>query len=375
MKGRPRIAGMRRRLLDKSIEAYVLSLENINRLSITYRVESFTYLICNAWELLLKARVIQLTGNSRTIYYPRKRGERLRSYSLRDCLHRVFLSEKDPVRRNIELVEEMRDEATHLVIKKVPAEVLGLFQACVLNYHRALNSWFGVSLSERVPVGMMAIVYDLSPDHFDLSNRMLRKELGRDAAEFLSTFQAKLRQEFDNLGKPAELAIDIRYQLALTKKPGEADIVLTAGDVGETAQIIEVPKDPSKTHPFREKDLILEVNAALDGLTRINAYDIRCIGKVYNIKKRPNFFYQGAITGSPVQYSREFAAWLVAEYKKDGDFFLKARRKVNPKTVITPPIPRHTAVPETQADVSVLPAAADVAPIPEIARAPFSSTR
>lgn len=47
--------GLRGRLLNSSIDAYILSLDTINRLSVRYRVENFAYLICNAWELLLKA--------------------------------------------------------------------------------------------------------------------------------------------------------------------------------------------------------------------------------------------------------------------------------------------------------------------------------
>ena len=39
---------LKARLLDKSLEAYVLALETINRLTIQYRLESFCYLFCNA---------------------------------------------------------------------------------------------------------------------------------------------------------------------------------------------------------------------------------------------------------------------------------------------------------------------------------------
>jgi hypothetical protein len=60
MKGRKGRSGLKGQLVEKSVDAYVLALETINRLSIKYRVESFTYLICNAWELLLKARVLDV---------------------------------------------------------------------------------------------------------------------------------------------------------------------------------------------------------------------------------------------------------------------------------------------------------------------------
>ena len=54
---------LKKSLMDKSIEAYVLALETINRLSVRYRLETFCYLLCNAWELLLKAKIIDCESN------------------------------------------------------------------------------------------------------------------------------------------------------------------------------------------------------------------------------------------------------------------------------------------------------------------------
>ena len=42
-------------LLNKSEEAYLMSIEIINKPTINYRTEGFCFFICNAWELLLKA--------------------------------------------------------------------------------------------------------------------------------------------------------------------------------------------------------------------------------------------------------------------------------------------------------------------------------
>lgn len=102
--------GLKGRLLDNSTDAYVLALETINRLSIKYRVETFAYLICNAWELMLKAKIIHDSSDKKSIYYKKKRDEPRRSLSLRDCLKRVFPDDFDPTRRNIELVADLRDE-------------------------------------------------------------------------------------------------------------------------------------------------------------------------------------------------------------------------------------------------------------------------
>jgi hypothetical protein len=128
MRGNP---GLNGRLRENGIDAYILALETINRLSIKYRVEAFTYLICNAWELLLKAKIIEDLGDKKAVYYKKKRGKPRRSLSLRDCLKRVFPDDFDPTRCNIELVANLRDEATHLIISQVPNDVLSLLRpAC-----------------------------------------------------------------------------------------------------------------------------------------------------------------------------------------------------------------------------------------------------
>ena len=304
---------------------YVLSLETINSLSITYRVEAFTFLICNAWELLLKARIIELIGSNEAIYYPKKRGEKRRTLALRDCIKKIISDEKDPMRRNIERIADLRDDAVHLVIRTLPRDVLALFQSCVLNYHRLLGDWFTISLSDRVPVGMMSIVYDLGPEHFDLNNPKLRKQLGKDAAEYLAKYRAELLQESASLGNVKEFLMGIEYRLALVKRVGDADIVLSNGTSGNPLQVLEVPKDSSKTHPYRRTEVVLEINNKLAGRHKITSYDIQCVVDHHKIKSRTEFFYQGAVRGSPPQYSVAFVDWCVEQFERDSGYFGKMR--------------------------------------------------
>jgi hypothetical protein len=47
----------------------------------------------------------------------------------------------------------------------------------------------------------------------------------------------------------------------------------------------------------------------------------------YNVKRRPDFFYQGTVPGSPVQYSEAFVEWLLKQLEKDPDFFATCREK------------------------------------------------
>ena len=46
------------RLVDKSIEVFLLAIEIYNKPTIKYRVEGFALFVVNAWELMLKAHLI-----------------------------------------------------------------------------------------------------------------------------------------------------------------------------------------------------------------------------------------------------------------------------------------------------------------------------
>lgn len=49
-------------LLDKSKEAFLMAIEVYNKPTIRYRLEGFSFFICNAWELMLKAHIINKYG-------------------------------------------------------------------------------------------------------------------------------------------------------------------------------------------------------------------------------------------------------------------------------------------------------------------------
>lgn len=55
-----------KRLVDKSIEAFILGLEIYNKPTIRYRVEGFSFFVVNAWELMLKAEML---NRGMSIYY------------------------------------------------------------------------------------------------------------------------------------------------------------------------------------------------------------------------------------------------------------------------------------------------------------------
>jgi hypothetical protein len=67
-------------VVEKSRAACVAAVETYNRASSSYREETFAILMVNAWELLLKARILKENGGRRSAIYayeqkPRKDGK------------------------------------------------------------------------------------------------------------------------------------------------------------------------------------------------------------------------------------------------------------------------------------------------------------
>jgi hypothetical protein len=83
--------------------------------------------------------------------------------------------------------------------------------------------------------------------------------------------------------------------------------------------------EPDETHPWRQKELLAEVNTALPDETRINQFDVQAVRHVYAIDSEPRYFYKGKFTSA--QYSPEFRDWLVEEYRADSAFFSRAREE------------------------------------------------
>lgn len=87
-------------LLNKSIEAFILGIEIYNKPTIKYRVEGFSFFICNAWELMLKAHILNSFGENELYYKDNPE----RTITLENCIKKIFTNDKDPLRKNLEKI-------------------------------------------------------------------------------------------------------------------------------------------------------------------------------------------------------------------------------------------------------------------------------
>jgi hypothetical protein len=161
-----------RLLLDKSISAIVSAIEIYNKPDFKYREETFSVLCINAWELLLKAKVLQLSENRADSIFemttrqlkngkpakkkiPKKnRSGNPTSISLLEA-HRIITEDfgvkvDKAVYDNILALTEIRDNAIHFVNAdfQLSAKVQELGSASLQNYLYLVNDWFDGKLAK-----------------------------------------------------------------------------------------------------------------------------------------------------------------------------------------------------------------------------------
>lgn len=81
--------------------------------------------------------------------------------------------------------------------------------------------------------------------------------------------------------------------------------------------------DPDSTHPFRQKELIAEVNTSLPRGQQVNQFDVLVVRHVFRIDQDPRYVHKARY--STAHYSPEFRDWLIEQVSLDRDFFKKAR--------------------------------------------------
>jgi len=278
------MAQLSEQLLDNSQEALVLAIEVYNKPTVQYRLETFCFLFCNAWELLLKGRILEVEGNESAIQYD---DEPQRTLSLRDCLKQIYENEKDPVRCNVEDITEIRDAAVHFIIPELEAVYQGLIQSGIVNYAMALNEWFDKSILDRCNPSMLTLVGDVH----DIEPTKLRDKYGNEIVDFVESEVERIdetEEKLDDLG----YRIPIEYKLKLTKKAEDADISLVSGDSDQTGVVLEVAKDLSRTHPYRQTDAIQKINSRLNEDQQINSYGFQAFLHKNKIKKRAQYHHQ-----------------------------------------------------------------------------------
>lgn len=278
-------------MLDKSEEAFLMAIEIYNKPTISYRIEGFSYFICNAWELLLKAKMLK---DNEEIYYKDKPN---RTISLTNCITHIFTNDKDPIRKNLEIIISLRNTSTHFVIKELESIYLPFMQACVINYSQKLFDFFKRDITRRINSSFMT----LAINNEEIGEEKILSVYGNNIFEKYR----KIKTETENVIKSNQndkLAIKIDLNLKIVKDKNEAQTTFRIAKEGEEpVRIIKELKDTNLTHCYNQKRVrsIIVDNLKRKGINiKLTQYDFQLICDKYDLKGNEKYFYKHELTNS-----------------------------------------------------------------------------
>ncbi|MGF6178130.1 DUF3644 domain-containing protein [Ensifer sp. 4252] len=249
------------KLVDKSRAACVAAIETYNRASCHYREEAFAILMINAWELLLKARIMQASGGKAASLYEyrnkkRKDGTTSKFREVKTTRtgspltisldkscgivagYTVNRIDQHCI-QNIEALLEIRDSATHFIndnplLSKLLVEIS---LASAKNYVIAIQKWFSVSFSD-LNIASIPISFNLDQNEVDA--------IAKKASAAVTRFLAHMKSAEAALPDgPSEFAFAVRVQFDLIKKKADDAVKATiVGDDPDLTLSVEDDKVP-----------------------------------------------------------------------------------------------------------------------------------
>lgn len=316
---------IKQKLVDKSIEAFIMGLEIYNKPTIKYRIEGFSFFICNAWELMLKA---ELLNRNEDIYYSDKSG---RTLSLEPTIKKIYSDKNTRVRLNLEKIIELRNISTHFITEDYEAKYAPLFQACVSNFVNEIKRFHNIDNSNYISQNFLTITANYEP----LSNEQIRLKYPPEIAErFIQQSNQidVLTQEYDS----DKFAIPIKQNLYITKKKDEADFVIAmASESPNKVAIVKELKDPANTHKYAFNNVIAVVNNRLSKSNiklgyknGFNSYVLNLFIEFYDIKSDNKYSYKHSLGNSTsYTYSERLIDFIINEIKKNPDGFVESLKK------------------------------------------------
>ena len=246
------------RFLQKADAALLSAIEVYNRPTFAYREETFAILALNAWELLLKAKLLAEHGNkprclytferrsvkggqqSKKLYLKRNRSGAALTHSLWKTIseleNRTAVRVDAAVKANLEALTEIRDNAVHFVVAspQLAKQVLEVGTAAVRNFVELARLWFQHDLSGRhfflMPIGFVdaphsAVAVDLSKDESRLI-AYLAQLAGNAVQGATSPFNVTLEVNLSFKRSTAAGAMAV----AITNDPTAPQVTLTEED-------------------------------------------------------------------------------------------------------------------------------------------------
>lgn len=278
-------------MLNKSQESFLLGIEIYNKPTISYRLEGCAFFLTNAWELLLKAKLL---AENKSIYYKDKPK---RTLSLNNCIRLIFTNDKDPIRKNLEIIVGLRNTSTHFIVKEMEQIYLPFLQAAVLNYSQKLFDYFNIDITSKINSSFMALVMNTE----EIKDEQILSKYGENVFERYIETKKEAKAIINNI-QSDKLAIKIDLNVKIVKDNSKAQTTFRLAKEGEEPIVImKELKDTNLSHRFNQKRVreLVEENLKRKGISfKLNQYSLQLIVNKFNLKSNEEYFYHYNLTNT-----------------------------------------------------------------------------
>lgn len=241
-------------MTEKSIQSFLLAIEVFNRPTIEYRLEGCVFFLCNAWELLLKAKMIE---SNISIYYP---GKKERTLSLSDCAAKVMTNEKDPVRINLSVIIALRNTATHYIIPEYEAEYLPFLAFNVREYAKKLYDYFNININDYIKTDFLS----LFSSSISQTNTNIIGKYGKDISSMFNEKISAIEHVYASHPNN-EIALGVTVNIARVNNRSKADAFVyhSKNPNDPHVQYVDRYIDRSTTHTLTHHQVADRIDAEI----------------------------------------------------------------------------------------------------------------
>lgn len=296
------------KFLDKAKFALIASVEIYNKPSFPYREETFCLLALNAWELLLKAKILKdeknnlrsirvyetrqtKTGAQSSKAYLRKNriGNPL-TISLDKCIHKINQVKtgnkiSSEIISNITALTEIRDNAVHYINASpvLAKQVLEIASATIKNFILLAKYWFGMDFSDS-----LSLILPLS--FLTGKKEVASVTVTADENRLISYLQ-KIAQSDVESSSPYSVAISVQVKFDRSSLSTSSKVKIS--DDADAVKIMLSEEDIRTNYPWDYQELIKRITIRYSNFIR-NKHFYALKKKLYeepNIKKLVNTRY------------------------------------------------------------------------------------
>jgi hypothetical protein len=247
------------------------AIEIYNKPTFAYREETVAILALNAWELLLKAKLVAIKNNdlrclymysrkqivpgqqSKKQYIKRNRTGNKMTIGIDGCiaqLEKEGTVVPEPVKKNLAALAEVRDNAVHFInaSPQLSKQVLEIGTACVRNFVELGKQWLALDLSSYslylMPIGFLP-----------RTDRATAIMLSTDEQKVVNYLATLMKEGHDTNVQDYHVSLDVNISFKRTSAAAANAVIVTNEPNDPNAVHVNLSEeDIRKQYPFGLRD-------------------------------------------------------------------------------------------------------------------------